>query len=403
MGLLCVASGVSPASAEGASRGWYFDRYRIDEVWEHSDGEGVTVAVIDTGVDASVPELQGQVLEGKDFVTESGNGHLDAHGHGTGMASLIAGTGVGGGVQGVAPGAKILPVRVYSRFGEIDFGFHKRLAQAIDFAANSDAQILSIAVGDAAEFTSYQDELDAAIEEALRKDKLIFVAVGNGGDEGNRGDLAAVQDGTVAVAAVDRSGERTSYSVHGEFVGLAAPGKDVLLRCDSPSADLCVRDGGTSSASALASASAALIWSANPEWTKNQVLRVMMETADGPSKTPRNHYVGYGVVRPDRVILDGEGDPGDPDVNPLFERYEAELDPPATPEPSVGEREGEQEEGSGSADESEADTSGAGEQAAGSGGGVGGPAVLFGLAGGVIVAGGLAAWWMRRRQGGGSA
>ncbi|WP_344260027.1 S8 family serine peptidase [Streptomyces sodiiphilus] len=379
-------------------------------MWQRSQGQGITVAVIDSGVDSTVPELRGQVLEGMDFLTGEGTGQLDNDGHGTAMAALVAGTGAGGGVQGLAPKAKILPLRVANQpTNDFEFGaIEDNMIQAIEFAANSDARILSIAVGSRVNATRQQERIDAAISEAARRDKLIFVAAGNSADNDIKNSLFAFQEGTIGVAATGRDGERAPYSAHGSFVGLAAPGREISLRCDFPAGEVCVREGGTSSASALASASAALIWSANPEWTKNQVLRVMMETADGPSKTPRNHYVGYGTVRPDRVILDGEGDPGDPDVNPMFERYEAALDPPATPEPSAG---GQEEPGTSGGDDQEAGTESAGtsagagdspeERAAESGGegrSIGGPAALFGLAGVVIVAGGLAAWWMRRRQ-----
>ncbi|GAA1907700.1 type VII secretion-associated serine protease mycosin [Streptomyces sodiiphilus] len=382
--------------------------FRADEMWQQSQGRGITVAVIDTGVDPTAPELRGQVLEGMDFLTGEGTGQLDNDGHGTAMAALVAGTGAGGGVQGLAPEAKILPLRVANQPDGFELAAPEdNIIEAIEFAAQSDARILSIAVGNYGSATRQQAKIDAAISEASRQDKLIFVAAGNGGDGETKLPLFALQEGTIGVAATGRDGERAPYSAHGSFVGLAAPGSDIPLRCDFPSGDMCVGEG-TSNASALASASAALIWSANPEWTKNQVLRVMMETADGPSKTPRNHYVGYGTVRPDRVILDGEGDPGDPDMNPMFERYEAALDPPATPEPSAGEQE---EPGTSGGSDEEAGTRSAGtsagaedspeERAAESGGedrSTGGPAVLFGLAGVVIVAGGLAAWWMRRRQ-----
>ncbi|WP_344258697.1 S8 family serine peptidase [Streptomyces sodiiphilus] len=369
---------------------------------------------MDTGVDPTIPELRGQVLEGMDFLTGEGTGWLDNDGHGTAMAALVAGTGAGGGVQGLAPKTKILPLRVANQPDGFELAAPEdSIIKAIEFAANSDAQILSIAVGNRRTVTTEQARIDAAISEAARKGKLIFVAAGNIGDEKAKAPLFAFQEGTIGVAATGRDGERAPYSAHGSFVGLAAPGREISLRCDFPAGDVCVREGGTSSASALASATAALIWSANPKWTKNQVLRVMMETADGPSKTPRNHYVGYGTVRPDRVLLDGEGDPGDPDVNPMFERYEAALDPPATREPSAGEQ---KEPGTSGGDDEEAGTEsasasagtgdGAEERAAESGDadrGIGGPAVLFGLAGVVIVAGGLAAWWMRRHHDGGTA
>ncbi|WP_344257946.1 S8 family serine peptidase [Streptomyces sodiiphilus] len=412
--LLVAVSVPNRAAADELNQAWYLEEFRAAEMWQRSQGQGITVAIIDTGVDSTVPELRGQVLEGMDFLAGEGTGLLDNDGHGTAMAALVAGTGASGGVQGLAPEAKILPLRVANQPDGFELGsIEESIIEAIEFAANSDARILSIAVENQLRVTRHQERVDAAISKAARRGKLIFVAAGNGGGDDIKNSALALQEGVIGVAATGRDGKRAPYSAHGSYVGLAAPGREISLRCDFPAGDVCVREGGTSSASALASASAALIWSANPEWTKNQVLRVMMETADGPSKTPRNHYVGYGTVRPDRVLLDGEGDPGDPDVNPMFERYEAALDPPATPEPSAG---GQEEPGKsgGAAEDAHTESAGASagagdgteERAAESNGeerGIGGPAVLFGLAGVVIVAGGLAAWWMRRRHDTGTA
>ncbi|WP_344261298.1 S8 family serine peptidase, partial [Streptomyces sodiiphilus] len=264
---------VTSASAEEPGQAWHLNEYRTSEIWKHTQGEGITVAVIDTGVDTSVPELIGQVLEGEDFFDSEGVGQVDRDGHGTRMASLIAGTGADQGVQGLAPKAKILPIRVAYKPGEmgIGLGLDERIAEAIELAADSEAQILSIAVGTRGEDTNYQEELDRAIAKAASNGKLIFAAAGNDAHNGYRATTLALQDGAVGVAAVDRHGERAYYSQHGPFIGLAAPGQEIPRRCSHPDGAVCLQEGGTSAASALASASAALIWSANPDWTKNQV------------------------------------------------------------------------------------------------------------------------------------
>jgi subtilisin family serine protease len=110
------------------------------------------------------------------------------------------------------------------------------------------------------------------------------------------------------------------YSQHGQVVDLAAPGGDIPRWCDETFTRYCDGDGGTSAATAIASASAALIWSAHPEWTANQVLRVMFESAgagkDGNKKTLSNYY-GHGVVRPGAHINRGLGKPGDANISPL--------------------------------------------------------------------------------------
>ncbi|MFD5321697.1 S8 family serine peptidase [Streptomyces sp. NPDC127098] len=338
---LWCQGGMAPhAMADDATAFWHLDTLRSEEIWQHTQGEGITVAVIDSGVDDSVPELRGRVLEGADLSPDPMGAHVDANGHGTNMASLIAGTGAEGGTRGLAPEATILPIRVMEGIegtlsDEFDFGVEERLGEAIAYAVEAGAQIINVSLSKS-ELGIEIEVLDEALAQAARQDVLIFAGAGNDGDEGEPVGLPATREGVVAVAAVDPDGGRAAYSSAGPQVALAAPGTDLSQRCEIGNAEMCL-GRGTSQATAIASASAALIWSANPDWTKNQVLRAMIETADGNGQ--RDEYVGYGVIDPARVIVDGEGDPGDPDVNPLFEDYEASLSPPVSPEPQVEEPE----------------------------------------------------------------
>ncbi|WP_165953775.1 type VII secretion-associated serine protease mycosin [Streptomyces sp. 8K308] len=336
---LCFQGGMVPqALADDETGTWHLDALRAEEIWQHTQGAGITVAVIDSGVDDSVPELRGRVLEGTDLSPDPVGAHVDANGHGTTMASLIA--GAEGGTRGLAPEATILPIRVQEGIegtlsDEFDFGIEERLGEAIAYAVEAGAQIINISMSKS-ELGIEIEVLDEALAEAARQDVLIFAGAGNDGEEGGPIGLPATREGVVAVAAVDPDGGRAAYSSAGPQVVLAAPGTDLSQRCVIGSAEMCL-GRGTSHATALASASAALIWSAHPDWTKNQVLRAMIETAD--SNGQRDEYVGYGMIDPARVIVDGEGDPGEPDVNPLFEEYEASLTPPVSPEPEVEEPE----------------------------------------------------------------
>lgn len=282
-----------------------------DEMWETSTGVGITVAIIDTGVNANLPDLQGQVLDGKNFSGEPGDAHTDADGHGTGMAALIAGTGKRGsdtGAYGLAPGAKILPIRVGGKYFKDG---SEIMAAALRYAADSDARIINISRGS----PGRSEDEERAIAYALSKGKIIFASVGNTGDKGNAVEYPSATPGVIGVAALNQEGVTAKWSQHGPQVDLAAPGVDMVAAC--PGRTGTCQSDGTSDASAVASASAALIWSVHPTWTANQVTRVLINTAGGTGTAEkRNDYVGYGAVRP-RIALKDPGDPGPADVNPL--------------------------------------------------------------------------------------
>lgn len=127
----------------------------------------------------------------------------------------------------------------------------------------------------------------------------------------------AAYEEVVAVSSADSKGTVAKTSQHGGFVDVASPGADVPVWCDNTFQSYC--DGnGTSAATAIASASAALVWSAHPDWTASQVLRVLFDTAarDWPDDET-SAYLGHGLIRPSMNLLKHKGDPGDPDVSPL--------------------------------------------------------------------------------------
>ncbi|MFK0221740.1 type VII secretion-associated serine protease mycosin [Streptomyces vinaceus] len=329
IGLLLAGVAATPAHAETVrSKQWHLDAMKADDIWKISTGKGVTVAVIDTGV-ARIPELEGQVLPGKNFASESysGDERTDYDNHGTGMAAIIAGNGKGpGGADsafGLAPGAKILPLRV--DVGGDGGPLFRSMTQAIRYAADSDAKVINISmVG-----RGKSDELSNAVSYALSKGKLIFAGAGN--DGGSEVYYPAATPGVVGVGAVDPDGAATTESQHNAYVDMSAPGVNIVTGC-SGGTGLC-NSHGTSDATALASASAALLWSAHPDWTNNQVLRVLLNTAGKPvDGVERNDYVGYGVVRP-KIAVPTPGDPGPADVYPLPDL--AGADAAKNPSPST--------------------------------------------------------------------
>ncbi|MGW7139457.1 type VII secretion-associated serine protease mycosin [Streptomyces xanthophaeus] len=330
VGLLLAGVAATPAHADTIrSQQWHLDAMKADDIWKVSTGKGVTIAVIDDGVKV-IPELEGQLVPGKGVGKSGGDGLSDQGGHGTTMAAIIAGTGKhpsGDGAIGIAPGAKILPI---STAGELEAAT-PLWAEAIRYAADSDAKIINISMGLASKPEDDPARAEA-VKYALSKGKLIFASAGNSGDTLNAVEYPAATPGVVAVAAVDANGEPTKESQHGPQIDMAAPGVDIVSACGGKTG-VC-KGHGTSAASALASASAALLWSAHPDWTNNQVLRVLLNTAGKPvDGSERNDYVGYGVVRP-RVAVPNPGDPGPADVFPLpdLAAADAAKSPSASPE-----------------------------------------------------------------------
>ncbi|MEK9523224.1 type VII secretion-associated serine protease mycosin [Streptomyces sp. adm13(2018)] len=322
LGMLLVGIASVPAHAAGVrDRQWHLDTMGAEKIWQLSTGKGVTVAVIDSGVEKGNPDLPGQVLRGKDFAPEqSGDEFTDYTGHGTNMAGLIAGTGKangGQGAYGLAPGAKILSVRVPgseagagSSQADADREFNAVMPEAIRFAVDSGAKVLNISQGS----TAGSQQLTDAVKYALDKGALVFASVGNSGDKANRLEYPGATPGVVGVGAIDQKLTRIPLSQYGPQVDLVAPGKDTVAACGG--GRVCT-SSGTSNATALASAAAALIWAKHPDWTNNQVLKVMLNTIAAPTEgDKRNDYIGFGAIRPLRA-LKTPGDPGPAGVRPI--------------------------------------------------------------------------------------
>ncbi|WP_327710555.1 S8 family serine peptidase [Streptomyces sp. NBC_00464] len=392
--LLLLGGAIAPAASADTMRDreWYLDRMQAAEMWKVSTGKGITVAVLDTGVIPSVPELTGKVLPGKNFVDPQLGAHKDVDGHGTAMAMLIAGNGVNGqGVKGLAPDAHILPLTVFGSTKESATNSVPALVSAIRYAADSEAKIINMSLA-YEYFTPEQDELtqiQQAVDYAIQRGKLLLAGTGNRGDKENSVAYPAASVGVAGIAAVDKTSSVTKYSVSGPQVALAAPGEEIPILCGGSQAGYC-NSGGTSQATAIASASAALIWSKHPSWTGNQVLRVLMNTAAKPTegKVP-SRYIGYGTVRPRLAVLGDAGDPGPADVNPLV----AARTPKQSPSPSAS-----KSGGSGSATASKQPTSSAASEKSDDGKSTGAIVWIIVGVGAVLVVG--AVLLLRRRTAG---
>ncbi|MEU6233008.1 type VII secretion-associated serine protease mycosin [Kitasatospora sp. NPDC047058] len=305
---------------------WHLDAMKASDMWKVSKGQGVTVAVIDSGFKLDHPDLAGQLLPGKDLSGLPGGVGAYTESHGTEMAALVVGSGKGmngNGAYGLAPGAKVLPVKIKNNdnaTGVSSSEFLSQIDQGITYAADQGAKVISISQATSAAQLSADDlaGLKAAVDHARSKGSLVVAGVGNSAQSGNPVQYPAATPGVLGVGAVDREGNVTAESERGPQVDLVAPGIEIYNACTA-SSGYC-KGHGTSDATALVSASAALVWAAHPDWTANQITRVLINTAGKPSDgSVRADNIGYGAVRP-RVALTEPGDPGPADVNPIQEK-----------------------------------------------------------------------------------
>lgn len=333
LAVVTISAGTVMPAAADTDLPEYLTKMRAPQMWKVADGTGITVAVIDSGV-KDLPELDGRVLPGVSFMEPPINHpdetypvHEDFEGHGTSMTAAIVGDGSAGGPHGLAPGAKVMPIRT-SIGTPMAFGAIGESAKGVRYAADNGAKIINLSIGGSWSL----DKMRPAVEYARSKGVLVFVAMGNDGSKSS--NAIAALPGVFGVGAVDITGEPLPSSSDGPSTDFAAFGGRVPIRCRKNTA-WCMQDGGTSYATSIASAAAALVWSAHPDWTANQVARVLVQTAGAPvDGSKRNDWVGYGIVRPSKVLIDREGDPGAPDIDPLASPTPQAPAPPA-PAPST--------------------------------------------------------------------
>ncbi|MFD0279580.1 type VII secretion-associated serine protease mycosin [Kitasatospora sp. NPDC127111] len=302
---IAAAGDCSKAAQNVQAVPWSLQRMVLDELWQdgRTTGAGVTVAVIDTGVDDTNPQLANRVVEGamllkeKDGQKPEGGAKTDPVGHGTKVAGIIAAARSDvTGFVGLAPGATILSIRQNDAEGSGDV---HTLVAAIQTALDKGAKVINISqdvrgAGNT-QFAGYA-ELKAAVEAAEAKDVVVVASTGN---DGKKGDTFPAAFPTVlAVGASDRNNERAPFSQYGDFVDVAAPGVDMLSTV--PHGGQCV-DNGTSFAAPYVAGLAALLVGAHPKWKARQVRAWIEQTAQRTDRKA-NEYVGWGVVDPVKAV-----------------------------------------------------------------------------------------------------
>ncbi|MER7379982.1 S8 family peptidase [Streptomyces lanatus] len=279
--------GAVPASAaENAPISWESAALGLPTAHKVNQGDGVTVAVLDSGINSDHPALKGRVAKvGPDFYNSDGlEPGDDGYGvHGTAMVSDVL---------KVAPKAEIISVRVIndSREYKLERGLSP-IAKGIDFAVANGADVISLSLGGGVVNQMTGEDLAAAAG-AVHKGVTLLAATGNSGDEGNEGNFPAGYANVISVAATKPGGQRADFSTVRTHNTIAAPGVGII------SAD---KDGGyrsvngTSPATALAAGVTALMLAENPDLTPAQTRAILMHTADHPAGG-HNALVGAGQI-----------------------------------------------------------------------------------------------------------
>lgn len=312
---------------------WHLRTLDVARAHETSRGSDVRVAVIDSGVDASHPDLEGNVAEGRDFVADT-DGNVDTNGHGTGVAALIAahGHGSGDGALGLAPRSTILPVRVSDDSGRYSSA---GAARAIRWAADHGADVINVSGGSSTD----DPRMRGAVGYAQSREAVIVASAGNT-DQGDREVLyPAAYPGVIAVSAVDGDGDFSPESVEGPEVALAAPGVKVVTATAGRDYAFGV---GTSDAAAIVSGTAALVRAEFPDLDAADVVNRLIRTADGKGPKGRDPRYGFGVVDPVAALTEDVPAASENPLGTVPLESSGQFDPPtssATP-PAVAERDG---------------------------------------------------------------
>jgi type VII secretion-associated serine protease mycosin len=278
---------------------WGIFAIGADRVWSVTTGKGVTVAVVDSG-SGPHPDLADNLLPGRSFFssveTQDGN-DIDTSGHGSHVAGIIAAAannGIGG--SGVAPNAKILPIKVLDQIGQ---GDARDVAAGVRFAADNGAKVINLSLGGTTESPS----LTQAIQYATDKGALVVAAAGNGGAT-DAPKWPAALDLTIAVTAINPSKNAASFDQRGDYIDIAAPGTDILStsrgiykaeKCLLEEPRMCF-ESGTSMAAGFVAGAAALLFAAEPRMTNTQVRDILLRTATDIGEPGRDQTFGFGVI-----------------------------------------------------------------------------------------------------------
>jgi subtilisin family serine protease len=309
--LLCLAV---PAIASAAdplrSQQWGLDMIQADAAHSTSTGSRAVVAVIDTGVMASHEDLTGRLLPGHDFIQDDSTPQ-DENGHGTHVTGIVAADANNGkGIEGVAPGAKVMPIRVLDADGSGDAAV---VAKGIDWAVAHNADVINLSLGGSAvdSLIGSDEKFTTALQNALNHGVVVVAAAGN--DTAPFCEQPAVSGPLVCVGAVDNTGTRSFYSSSGDVM---APGGSAIFGGAAEDILSTYNDGkyetlaGTSQAAPHVAGVAAMLVSLGLHG--QAVVNRIRSTATDAGPSGQDDLYGYGILNAKAAVagLGGGGTPG---------------------------------------------------------------------------------------------
>jgi subtilisin family serine protease len=307
---------------------WWLAAWQVQrKVWPLTQGAGVTVGEVESGVQATIPDLRGVVLPGADLTGTGGNGDTDIQvgedGHGTAMAVVIAGQGAGTGTVGIAPRSRILPVIV----GGSGPASVRTAAAGIRYAASHGAQVIDLPFGIGRTSPAVCDPvLQAAVAYALSHDVVLIASSGNTSLYAGPGEPASCA-GVLAVGGTEPDGSLWRGSTRQPYVAVGAPADHMVY---------VGRDGrftttgaGTSFSAALTAGTAALIRSRYPDMPWYRVDQRLTGTATPAGRPVPNQGFGYGIINPARAVNAAAYPVPASAPNPVFAKFARWLATPA--------------------------------------------------------------------------
>ncbi|WP_163512850.1 S8 family serine peptidase [Fodinicola acaciae] len=320
-----VGTGAPAAAFPIRAHQWYLGPLEIPQAQQQSRGRGVLVAVIDSGVDDTIPELAGKVLPGSGFgpgAGTDGRRDLGSTGHGTAMASLIAGGGSSNEVLGVAPDATILPISVLADQGAPS----SAIAEALRYAVDHGAKVVNLSLGAPGAAGA---DMREAVDYALSRDVVVVAAAGNVASGDVRVANLASLPGVIAVSGLTRDGTAWSGSAKGPQTVVSAPATNILVATPSRNDPHYALGSGTSQATALTSGAIALLRARYPSMNAANIIERLIATARDLGPAGRDDSFGFGEIQPYKALT---ADVPVVSANPLLsDTPTTRTDPEASP------------------------------------------------------------------------